>query len=141
MELPPAGAAPAVARLPPRTYRELYSEAANNPTPARAAAYLSDYRFTGRSWRWCRAHTSGLARPDGGTQRPPVDGIPGPSRGAGGENEVVIVHRLLRFMDAPGDDLSSGLHDRVLGLMGASSLTNTPPWKFPAPRFTWWQRQ
>jgi hypothetical protein len=31
--------------------------------------------------------------------------------------EVVVLHRLMRYMDLPGDD-PSGFHDRVLGLLG-----------------------
>ena len=37
--------------------------------------------------------------------------------GPDGRYEVVIVHHLVRYMDGPGDD-PSGLHDRMLGLMG-----------------------
>ena len=37
--------------------------------------------------------------------------------GPDGRYEVVVVHRLVHYMDAPGDD-PSGLHDRMLGLMG-----------------------
>lgn len=38
-------------------------------------------------------------------------------RGQDETYEVVVLHRLLRYMDAPGDD-PSGLHDHVLGLAG-----------------------
>ena len=31
---------------PPRSYREIYSDAANNPTLARTVGYLSGYRFS-----------------------------------------------------------------------------------------------
>ena len=31
---------------PPRSYREIYSDAASNPTLARTAGYLSGYRFS-----------------------------------------------------------------------------------------------
>jgi hypothetical protein len=47
---PPGPAIPepveAVAAAPPRTYRELYGDAANNPAPERTAAYLAGYCFT-----------------------------------------------------------------------------------------------
>ena len=45
--VPPA--APAAAAIPPvapRTYRELYSDAAKNPPLDRTAGYLAGYRFT-----------------------------------------------------------------------------------------------
>ena len=32
--------------------------------------------------------------------------------------KVIILHRLLHYMDLPGDDLTAGLHNRVLGLVG-----------------------
>lgn len=37
--------------------------------------------------------------------------------GPDGGYEVTIVHRMLKYLDAPGDN-PSGLHDRVLGLIG-----------------------
>jgi hypothetical protein len=47
--IPPAPpAAPAGAAIPPatpRSYRELYSDAANNPPVDRTAGYLAGYRF------------------------------------------------------------------------------------------------
>ena len=46
-ELPEAipGAVPVLAPTPPRTYRELYADAANNPPLARTGGYLAGYRF------------------------------------------------------------------------------------------------
>ena len=46
--IPPAPGAPppAIAVPAPRTYRELYSDAANNPAPDRTVGYLAGYRFT-----------------------------------------------------------------------------------------------
>ena len=37
--------------------------------------------------------------------------------GQDGSYEVTIIHHMLRYMNAPGDD-ATGLHNRVLGLMG-----------------------
>ena len=37
--------------------------------------------------------------------------------GQDGSYEVTIIHYMLRYMNAPGDD-ATGLHDRALGLMG-----------------------
>ena len=45
--------------------------------------------------------------------------------GQDGQYEVTVIHRMLRYLDAPGDD-PLGHHDRVVGLMGGtSSRTNT----------------
>ena len=114
--LPPHAPDAALPQAAPRTYREVYSDDEYNPAPGRMAGYLAGYRFVG---------------PAGG-------GVPTPaalrdqavalsdrqsmaflalSLGQDGQYEVVVVHRLLRYVDAPGDD-PSGLHDRVLGLMG-----------------------
>ncbi|KAI2506962.1 hypothetical protein MHU86_7459 [Fragilaria crotonensis] len=37
--------------------------------------------------------------------------------GPGGHHEVSIVHRLMRYMDMPGEE-ESGFNDKVLGLLG-----------------------
>jgi hypothetical protein len=103
-------------QLPRLTLWLLYSDAANNPPSDRTARYLSGYRFTD----------------------PGGDGVPTPAglrdqtitlsdrqhlaflalvTGQDNTYEVVVLHRLLRYMDAPGDDPSE-LHDHVLGLAG-----------------------
>lgn len=113
---PPAGVPVPVAPVaPPKTYRELYADAANNPRLDRTAGYLGGYRF---------ADAAGGAVPTPITLRDQtialsdrqpmaflclVNGLEGP--------EVSVVHRVLRYMDSPGDD-PSGYHDRVLGLLG-----------------------
>jgi hypothetical protein len=49
-----------------------------------------------------------------------------------------IVHRLLRFMDSPGNK-PKGFHNRVLGLMGDIIMpTSTLLLKCQIQRFTWW---
>ena len=51
MTVPAAGEPPpplqGAAMVAPHTYRELYANAANNPTFDRTAAYLAGYRFAG----------------------------------------------------------------------------------------------
>lgn len=99
----------------PRTYRELYADAANNPTFDRTAAYLAGYRFAGEGVIptpiQLRDQTVSMS------DRQPMAFlcmIAGPQEGP---PEVSVVHRLLRFMDLPGDE-PSGFHDKVLGLLG-----------------------
>lgn len=99
----------------PCTYRELYSNAANNPPPDRTAGYLFGYRFTDPAGgvptpAALRDQTVALS------DRQPMAFLALVTGQVGGF-EVVILHRLLRYMDAPGDD-PTGLHDQVLGLAG-----------------------
>jgi hypothetical protein len=129
---PPVGLA-APPTVPPRTYRELYVDATNNPTPERTAGYLAGYRF---------------AEPGGG-------GVPTPAAlrdqtialsdrqpmaflalvtGQDGSYEVVVLHRLMRYMDLPGDD-PSGFHDRVLGLVGDILPHQYPTVEMPVTAF------
>jgi hypothetical protein len=54
--------------------------------------------------------------------------------GQDGAYEVVVVHRLLKYLDAPGDD-PSGLHDRVLGLMGDILPHQYPTVEVPGTAF------
>ena len=112
----PAAAAP-IATPAPRTYRELYSDAANNPPPDRTAGYLSGYRFT--------ADPAGAAVPAPAALRDQTIALSDRQpmaflalvRGQDDAYEVVILHRMLRYVDAPGDD-PSGFNDSVLGLSG-----------------------
>jgi hypothetical protein len=117
---PPGGvavpAAPAIATLLPSTYRELYSDAANNPRLDRTAEYLFGYRFTDAGGAGVPTPAALRFQTIALSDRHPMAFlalITGPD----GTNEVVVLHRMLRYIDAPGDD-PSGLHDRVLGLMG-----------------------
>lgn len=117
--IPPVAAVPDVVipRTEPRTYRELYSDASYNPAPERVAGYLVGYRFT---------DPGGVGVPTPAALRDQTIVLSNRqsmaflalTMGQDGLHEVVVMHRLLRYyMDAPGDD-PSGLHDRVLGLVG-----------------------
>jgi hypothetical protein len=98
----------------PRTYREHYADAANSPRAERTAGYLAGYLFAGegaiptptqlrdQSVALRNRQPMAFLRLVNGQARVP---------------EVSIVHRLLRFMDSPGDE-PSGFHDRVLDLLG-----------------------
>lgn len=109
---PEAVVAPTVTR----TYRELYSEASNNPTRERTAGFLSGYRFT---------DIGGNGVPTPATLRDQTVTLSDRQHmaflalttGQDGALEVVVLHRMLRYLDAPGDD-PSGLHDHVIGLAG-----------------------
>lgn len=119
-ELPPAEAIPAVAPMAvpaqPRTYRELYADAANNPSPARTGGYLAGYRFADPGGGVVPAPATLRDQTVFLSDRQPMAFL-ALVTGADGGLEVVVVHRLLRYVEAPGDD-PTGLNDYVLGLMG-----------------------
>ena len=107
---PPDGVpVPVVPVAPPKTYRELYANAANNHSLHRTAGYLGGYRFTDALGGAVPTHIA-LVRDQtiALRDRQPmvflclVSGLEGP--------EVFIVHRVLRYMDSPADD-PSGYHD------------------------------
>ena len=118
---------------PPRTYRELYASAANNPTPERTARYLAGYRFTDPGAGGVptpavlRDQTISLS------DRQPVAFL-ALVMGQDGGYEIVILHRLIRYMDLPGDD-PSGYHDRLLGLVGDILPHQYPTVEIPATAF------
>jgi hypothetical protein len=125
-------AAPVVAVPPPRTYRELYSDATNNPRLDRTGDFLAGYRFTDPAGNvpapaTLRDQTIALA------DRQPMAFL-ALSTSQDGSYEVVVVHSLLRYLDAPGDD-PSGLHDRVLGLLGDILPHQYPTVEVPGTAF------
>ena len=110
---PQAGAA-AAAPVRPRTYRELLNDEANGPPPERIANFLAGYRFEGVGGIPTPATLRDLTITL--SDRQPVTFlclVPGP----GNAPEVTVLHRLMRYMDMPGEE-PSGYHDRVLGLLG-----------------------
>ena len=54
--------------------------------------------------------------------------------GAGGVNEVGVLHRLMRYMDMPGEP-ESGYHDQVLGLLGDIMPHQYPAVEVPGTTF------
>ena len=100
----------------PRSYRELYSDMANNPPLERTAGYLAGYRFTDVNGAGVPTPANLRDQTTTLSDRQPMAFL-ALVTGQDGAYEVVVVHRMLRYMDAPGDD-PTGLHDRVLGLMG-----------------------
>lgn len=118
-ETPEVPAAPAVragaAPARPSTYRELLADEANGPAPGRLADYLSGYRFDG----------GGAAIPTPATLRDQTVTLSDCQpmaflalvQGPSGNSEVAVLHRMMRFMDLPGEE-PTGFHDKVLGLLG-----------------------
>lgn len=109
-------AAPLLVPIPPRTYGELYADAAHNPPPARTGGYLAGYRFTDPGGSFVPAPATLRDQTVFLSDRQPMAFL-ALVTGADGAIEVVVVHRLLRYVEAPGDD-PTGLNDTVLGLMG-----------------------
>lgn len=96
------------------TYRELLTDEANSPTPARLANYLYGYRFDGGAGVPTPSSLRDLTVTL--SDRQPMAFL-SLTQGPNGAHEVVIVHRFMRYMDMPGEE-ESGFHDRVLGLQG-----------------------
>ena len=133
---PPVAAepvAPAFATLPPRTYRELYSDAANNPRLDRTAEFLSGYRFTDIAGGIVPTPATLRDQTITLSDRQPMAFL-ALVTGQDGAYEVVVIHRMLRYMDAPGDD-PSGLHERDLGLMGDILPHQYPTIEVPGTAF------
>ena len=112
---PPAPVPPPAPALP-KTYRELFSDEQHSPAPERIADYLQGYRFADGG--------AGLVPPPATLLNQTVvlsDRQPMPFLclvgGPGGARQVTVLHRLMKYMDMPGE-VESGYHDRVLGLLG-----------------------
>ena len=115
----------------PRNYRELLTDEANSPNRDRLLTYLQGYRFDGGD---------GVLQPTVLREQTVVlsDRQPMSFRslvtGAGGFPEVVILHRLMRYMDMPGEE-ASGFHDRYLGLVGDIRPHQYPTVEVPSTVF------
>ena len=111
----------------------MFSDASNSLAPDRVQVYLHGYRFA-----------------DGG-----VGPVPTPAAlrdqtvilsdrqplaflclvtGVGGALEVAVVHRLMKYMDFPGEP-ESGFHDRVLALLGDNMPHQYPTVEVPVTIF------
>ena len=133
-EVPAAPVPPTTrAAAQPRSYRELCSDAAYSPAPERTREYLQGYRFTDGGLgpvpvpATLRDQTVTLC-----DRRPMVflclvDGI-------GSALEVSVIHRLVRYMDMPGE-AESGYHDQVLGLLGDILPHQYPTVEVPSTAF------
>lgn len=128
---PPAEPLPAI--ITPTTYRELMSDVTRDAVAANPGAYLAGYRFS---------DAAGGAIPVPATLRdqtillcdrqpmafmclvPRPDGVP----------EVRILHRLMRYLDLPGEQ-PTGYHDRVLALLGDVRPMQYPVVEVPGTAF------
>lgn len=134
------GAPPAPPVLPPapvlpKTYREMFSDESNILALERMQEYLQGYHFT---------NEGGGAAPTPATlrdqtvilsDRQPMAFLLGLVTGIlGGVLEVVVMHRLMKYMDLPGQ-LASGYHDRILGLVGDIMPHQYPTVEFPGTAF------
>ena len=110
---PPAAPVPLAPPGRPSTYCELLSNEANGPTREQLANYLQGYRYEGGA----------VPAPTALREQTVVLGDRQPLAflclvtGASGFPEVSILHRMMRYMDMPGEE-ASGFHDRYLGLLG-----------------------
>ena len=120
-DLPAAPAAPAAPAGPvpadgPRNYRELRTNETNSPDRARLANYLQGYRFD--SGGGVPQHTALREQTVIMSDRQPMSFLCLVTGASDFPDEVVILHRLIRYMDLPGEE-ASGFHDQYLGLVGA----------------------
>lgn len=117
----------------PTTYRELMTDATRDAVAANPAAYLAGYRFV---------DAGGGAIPVPATLRdqtvllcdrqpmaflclvPRPDGVP----------EVRILHRLMRYLELPGEH-PTGYNDRVLALLGDVRPNQYPVVEVPNTTF------
>ena len=127
---PGGGGGPLVVTQP-RTYRELFTDEANSPPPDRLANYLQGYRFDGAGDipvpATLRDQTVTLS------DRQPMAFL-GLTLGPSGNFEVTIIHRLMRYMDMPGEE-ASGFHNRVIGLLGDLMPHQYPVVEVPGTAF------
>ena len=98
---------------PARNYREYYVERGNVPAVNRTGAYLANYRFTdGPAPATLRDQTVTHSDRHSMTF---LCLVPGTGEDVAGD--VVVLHRLVRYLDTPGDD-PTGCNDKVLGFLG-----------------------
>ena len=113
---PPAAPEPPAAPAQPKSYRELFSDESYSPAPDRIANYLQGYRFADGGAGPVPAPATLREQTVVLSDRQPMAFLcltVGPS----GAREVTVIHRLMKYMDMPGET-ESGFHDRVLGLVG-----------------------
>ncbi len=113
---PPAAPGPPAIPAQPKTYRELFSDASNSPAPDRLTHYLQGYRFTNGGAGPVPAPATLRDQTVVLSDRQPMAFLC-LTGGPGGAREVTVVHRLMKYMDMPGEP-ESGFHDRVLGITG-----------------------
>ena len=116
------------------TYREYYWARGLAPPLDRMANFLGGYRFTDPggggipTTAALRDQTVSLSDRQSLTF---LCMLPG---GEGSSGEVTVVHRFVRFLDAPGED-PTGFSDKVLGLLGDILPHQYPVVEIPGTAF------
>lgn len=90
----------------------MYQHEANSPGRDRLAAYMQGYRFDAGGPTPSTLRDQAMILSD----RQPMAFLCLVT-GAQGGTKVSIVHRLMRYMDIPGEP-ASGFHDRIIGFLG-----------------------
>ena len=110
----PAAPGPPAVGTRAASYRELLTDESNSPSPDQLANYMHGYRFEGGGGvptpAALRDLTSVLS------DRQPMTFLC-LIQGASGSPKVSVLHRMMKYMDMPGEE-ESGYHDKVLGLLG-----------------------
>lgn len=132
---PPAAPVPQAAPTPaqPKNYREMFGDAVHSPAPGRTLEYLQGYRFADGGLGPVPAPVTLRDQTVTLSDRRPMAFLCY-VEGVGGVYKVAIVHRLLRFMDMPGET-ASGYHDRVLGMLGDIMPHQYPTVEVPSTAF------
>ena len=117
----------------PKTYRELFSDEANTPPAERIGNYLQGYRFVDGGAGPVPAPVTLRDQTAVLSDRQPM-AFMCLTGGPGGAREVAIVHRMMKYMDMPGE-AESGYHDRVLGLLGDIMPHQYPAIEIPSSMF------
>lgn len=114
----------------PTTYRELLGDETLSPTRDRLANYFQGYRYEGGVLpvpTVLREQTVVIS------DRQPMTFLCLVA-GHNGFPEIAIMHRMMRYMDMPGED-ASGFHDRYLGLLGDIMPHQYPTVEIPSTVF------
>ena len=130
-------APPPVTIAEARTYREYYWARGLTPPLDQVAQYLSGYRFNDNGGGGGGIPTPATLRDQTTTlsDRQPLTFLCLlPAAGEGTSGEVTIVHRFVRYLDAPGED-PTGFHDKVLGLLGDILPHQYPVVEIPGTAF------
>ena len=121
-DAPAAPAGPPAAIHRPTTYRELLSDETLSPTRERLANYFQGYRFEGGA---LSVSTALREQTVVVSDRQPMIFLCLLVAGHNKFPEVTIMHRMMRYVDMPGED-ASGFHDRYLGLHCRRRATHVP---------------
>ena len=115
------------------TYREYYLEQSRFPPANRVAAYLASYRYTDACGAGFPTPAALRDQTVALSNRHPLAFLY-LTPGVDGTNKVAIVHRFIRYVDAPGEE-ATGFNERVLGLLGDLLPHQYPAVEIPGTAF------